>query len=213
MKKYLLTLLAIVLSSLSYAQGIQINGYSNYVFDDRVDSYYDPTSYYNGTIKGGFQWGAGIEYRANPYYGIEIMYLRQDTKAPLNYYQGGVKYTNFDLAVSHIMLGGKRYFTPADSKVDGYGGLVVGANVMGLEDPDSGRSGSKTFFAWGARLGADIWVTEKVAIKLQMQLISSTQSVGGGLYFGTGGASAGLTSYSSIYQFGMGGGLVLNLAK
>jgi hypothetical protein len=31
------------------------------------------------------------------------------------------------------------------------------------------------------------------------------------LYFGTGGAGAGLSSYSSMLQFGLGGGLVFKL--
>jgi hypothetical protein len=36
-----------------------------------VDSYYSNTSYFNGTIKGRFQWGVGLEYRLNPKYGID----------------------------------------------------------------------------------------------------------------------------------------------
>ena len=51
----------------------------------------------------------------------------------------------------------------------------------------------------------------KVAIKLQGQLMSAVQSAGGGLYFGTGGAGAGVSTYSSMYQFGLGGGLVISL--
>ena len=35
--------------------------------------------------------------------------------------------------------------------------------------------------------------------------------MGGGLYFGTGGAGAGVSTYSSYYQFNLGGGLVFKL--
>ena len=48
-------------------------------------------------------------------------------------------------------------------------------------------SNSATKFAWGLRLGANIWASEKMAIKLQGQLMSAVQGAGGGLYFGTGG--------------------------
>jgi hypothetical protein len=37
--------------------------------------------------------------------------------------------------------------------------------------------------------------------------MSAVQSAGGGLYFGTGGGGAGVSTYSSMYQFGLGGGL------
>jgi hypothetical protein len=50
-------------------------------------------------------------------------------------------------------------------------------------------------------------------LKLQMQLVSVSQGFGGGAYFGTGGAGVGLQSYSSVYQFGMGGGLAFKLGN
>ena len=40
-----------------------------------------------------------------------------------------------------------------------------------------------------------------------------SQGFGGGAYFGTGGAGFALSSYSSIYQFGLGGGLTFKLGK
>ena len=65
------------------AQNLRLNGYTTYVFDDKVDSYYSSTSYYEGKIKGGFLWGGGLEYMASQTTGIERKYLRLDTKAPL----------------------------------------------------------------------------------------------------------------------------------
>jgi hypothetical protein len=56
-----------------------------------------------------------------------------------------------------------------------------------------------------------VWAGEKFGIKLQAQLTSVSQGAGGGLYFGTGGAGVGLSTYSSIYQFGLGGGLTFKL--
>ena len=80
---YKLSLLAIVIliANTSFAQNVRLNAYSLGVFNDKIDSYYDNSSYYNGTIKGGFVWGAGIEFMARPNYGIELSYLRQDTKS------------------------------------------------------------------------------------------------------------------------------------
>lgn len=41
-------LLAIVAPAMS--QGVRVNAYGGYVFDDNVDSYYDPSNYYEGKI-------------------------------------------------------------------------------------------------------------------------------------------------------------------
>ncbi|HTE31932.1 MAG TPA: hypothetical protein VK666_16235, partial [Chryseolinea sp.] len=68
-------------------------------------------------------------------------------------------------------------------------------------------------FGWGARLGANVWMTEKVALMLQAQLLSAVQGFGGGLYLGTGGAGAGVSTYSTLYQFGLVGGLCVKLGE
>jgi hypothetical protein len=211
MKKLTLLSIATLLTICSFAQGIRLNGYAIGAFDDAVDSYYSTTNYYNGHIKGGLVWGLGLEFAAHKENGIELLYLHQDTHAPMNYYNIVSKYTDFKLQMNYAMIGGTRYVHGHNDKIEGYGGLLLGANFMHLENPDNGNSGNKTFFAWGLRLGGNFWASHKVGIKLQAQLLSNVQSAGGGFYFGTGGAGAGISTYSTMYQFGLGGGLVFRL--
>ena len=100
-------LLAVICSA--NAQNLRLNGYANYVFDDSFDSYYDynANTGYNGTIKGGFQWGVGLEYMLKPTYGLELYYMHQDTKAPTTYFKTtapvGWKSTDFDFKLNYIM--------------------------------------------------------------------------------------------------------------
>ena len=71
------------------AQGpeIRLHGYALYAFDDNsVDSYHSANSYFYGSIKGGFQYGGGLEVMPYPESGIELSYLRLDSKAPMEYY-------------------------------------------------------------------------------------------------------------------------------
>ena len=212
-------LLALIVSCFSFfflsAQEFRVNLFGQYVFDDHVESYYSTTSYYEGTIKGGFKWGGGLEYLVNPAYGINLIYLTQSTTAPLNYYDNnppaGLKNREFDLTTHWIMLGGARYMRK--DKFEPYGGLEIGMVISNLDNPVSGASASNTNFAWGLKLGTNIFFSEKVGIKLQADLRSATQAAGGGLYFGTGGAGVGVSSYSTIYQFGLGGGLVFRFPK
>ncbi len=211
MKKLFFTLVLSVCLLTTYAQNVRMNLYSGYAFSDKIDSYYDPTNYYKGTINGGFLWGGGVEVKPNRLTGIEVMYLRLDTQSPMNYYNGGVKNKVFDLGVNQVMLAFNRYLPVANAKIEPYAGPMLGLSIFSVKNSDAGGSKSITKFGYGLRLGANIFVSEKVGIKLQTQFFSAAQSVGGGMYFGTGGAGVGLSSYSSFFQFGLGGGLVFKL--
>jgi hypothetical protein len=211
-------LLFVVVTGMVNAQEIRLNGFSSYVFDDNVDSYYSPTSYFNGTIKGGLQWGAGLEYLVNPSKGIELKYLRQDANAPMEYYDpnavlNNVKYETFDVAINYILLGGNNYFKLQNEKVEPYAGGSIGMAIVDVTNPTSGNSDNVTKFAWEIKLGTNIWMSEKVGLKLQAGMVSAVQSAGGSLYFGTGGAGAGVSTYSTMLQFSLGGGLTFKLGK
>ncbi len=213
MKKLFLLVIIITASTIAIqAQGLRLNGYINYTFDDKFETYSNPQSYFNGKIKGGMQWGAGLEYLLSPDYGIELIYFRQDTEAPINYWDVLAKNRVLDIGINYIMLGGVRY-VEASPKLEGYGGLLVGMAIYDNKTPIPGEPTSATKFAWGVRLGANIWATERVGIKLQAHLLSAVQSVGGGFYFGTGGVGAGVSTYSTLYQFSLGGGLVIKLKE
>jgi hypothetical protein len=189
---------------------IRLHGYTTYAFaDNHVDSYYSTTSYFEGSINGGFQWGGGLEVMPYPAIGVEFTYYRLDSKAPMEYYNNGVKFTTFDLAQNWLFLSFNKY-VPVNPKVEPFAGMQLGMDILDVANPDGG-SGSGTKFAWGARVGANIWASEKVGIKLQMSLMSAVQAFGGGIYFGTGGAGAGVSGFSTYYQFNLGGGLVFKL--
>lgn len=224
-KQSILIITTLFLSLISFAQdttsdfrsgpSIRLNLYGAYAFDDSFDSYYDYGNYYQGTLQGGFIYGGGLEYELARNSFIELSYQRLDTNAPTQYYAGGLfdKYADFDVAVNYILLGGNRTFRKPGSMIEGFGGLSAGMAIVNIENPTTNNSDSVTKFAWGLKAGAVIWASDKVGIKLQGQLLSVTQSMGGGIYFGTGGSGAGVSSYSSFYQFTLGGGLVFDLSN
>ena len=197
----------------AHSQGVRLNAYGNYVFDDNVNDYYSSTSYFDGKIKGGFLYGGGLEFRVHEMYGVELIYLRLDTKAPIDYYDfnaGSPKSTELDLTINYILAGGVRSMQTS-KKVETYGGFMLGVGILDAKNPDNGKSNDATKFAWGIRLGANIWASESFGLKLQAQMLSITQGAGGGLYFGTSGGGAGVSTYSSMLQFALGGGLTFKL--
>jgi hypothetical protein len=216
MKKVFLLLFLLTLMSVNLrAQKIRANVYAMYEFDDSFESYYSDYVYYHGKIKGGLQGGIGLEYMLRPNKGLEIMYLHQSTTAPTYFnedgYQWSENHEDFDLNIDYIMLAGSSYIRNATGKLEGFGGLMMGMAIVGLENPSSGENASATKFAWGFRLGGNIWLSDRIGIKLQGDLLSIVQGAGGGLYFGTGGAGAGISTYSTMYQFGLGGGLTFKI--
>jgi hypothetical protein len=221
--KRLFTLSTLLLAMSAGAQNLRLNLYGQYAFDDAIDSYYSSTSYYSGTIKGGLLWGGGLEYLVKPEYGIEVSYQRLDTEAPTyfwNYRANPPKedYANFDLAAQYIMIGGFRYMKN-NPKIEPYFGMQMGVVIANATRTQGATEvtqteGSSTKFGWGLRGGVNIFpggANSRAGLKLQAGLLSATQATGGGLYFGTGGAGAGISTYSTILQFTLGGGLTFKL--
>jgi len=216
--KKLLTIVFLLAGTYVFGQNVQqtgpsvrLHGYTTYAFDDNhVDSYYSATEYFDGKIMGGFQWGGGLEIMPFPTAGIELTYLRLASTAPIEYYSNGIEFTNFDMAQNYLLVSFNKY-VPLNPKVEPFAGMQLGMDIINLENPDNGNTGNATKFAWGIKAGVNIWANEKVGIKIQTGLLSAVQAVGGGFYFGTGGAGAGVTGFSTYYQFSLGGGLVFRL--
>lgn len=197
----------------AFTPNLRLNLYSFYAFDDKVDSRYSSTEYYEGTVEGGFQWGGGLEYMIQPQQGVELSYMRLDSKANLTNYSSLVsdRY-DLDVASNYLMIGSNRYFG-MNPKVEPYAGLNLGWAHYNVENTENGKSAAADKFAWGAKIGLNFWASEKVGIKIQTGLNSAIQGAGGGLYFGTGGVGAGVSTYSTLYQFYVGGGLTFNMSK
>jgi opacity protein-like surface antigen len=197
--------------SASQGPQIRLNVYTTYAFDDNhVNSWASNTSYFDGSIKGGFQYGGGLEVMPYPAAGVEFIYLRLDSKAPMDYYNLIAKHATFDLASNYLFLSFNKYL-PVNPKIEPFAGMQLGMGIFSVANPDNGNSSSATKFAWGLKAGANIWLSEKVGLKIQAGLLSAVQAVGGGLYFGTGGSGASVSGFSTYYQFSLGGGLVIRI--
>ncbi|WP_264565233.1 hypothetical protein [Flavobacterium sp. N3904] len=229
MKNFTKSLIALLLLSTSaiYSQqftsrnsgtDVRLNIYGSYAFKDSFDSYYSNGNY-SGQLQDGLQYGGGLEYIVGDHTGVELSYIGQTTTAPTTYYYPlTTAKVNYDVQMNYIMIGGNKYFRQAGSKFEGFGGLSIGMNIVDINNPNPSSNYTYndqtiTKFAWGVKAGGIVWVSNKVGIKMQAQLLSTSQTFGGGLYFGTGGGGATVSSYSTVYQFSLGGGLVFQLSK
>jgi hypothetical protein len=200
----------LLLSSLesTFAQGIRFNTYTGYVFDESFDLS-DPPNYYRGTIKGGLQWGAGVEYQANKRYGIELSYLRHDAQTPVRKNGSSLK-NDFDLGINYVLIGGNGYIKIAKF-IEPYLGGQMGMAIFNIRRADIDLKTTKAKFALGIKTGLNFHITPNIGIKLQAQLLSTIQSIDAGFYVGTGGAGTNLSPRSLIMQIGLTSGLVFIL--
>lgn len=207
MKRTLLVLVILIgsLATVTAQRTIRLNVFGGYTFQDKFDvsGTYGGYNYNNAGIQEGAHYGGGLEFEVRPNKALEIFYQNQ---AAQGFVATGNETFTTDVSVNYAMIGGLGY-APFSDKVHGYGGFNIGAAWFNSD------YGNATKFAWGGKLGLKINASEKVGIKLGAQLLSPVQSAGGGIYFGTGGAGAGVSTYSTMYQFGFTGGLCFTLGS
>ena len=214
MKKIFLLLVLAATMTTVMGQHARINFYGAYTFDDGFDVVNDANTFYNGTIKGGVQWGAGLEYLFNKQSSAEILWLHRSTTVPANFKFGSntqLRSETFDLKHDFIMLSGDGHFG-GGGKAEGYAGIMAGVLISNLEAPSLGKSSNNTNFAWGGRVGTNIWLGPKLGIKLQALILSASRATGGDYYWSWYGPIY-LTEYSTVWQFSLGGGLTFKLGK
>jgi len=194
--------LLIILGTAAWAQPtITLMTFESYTFADKFN-----TQFGTGKIQDGFQWGGGLEFGLSDVAAVELIYQRLDTDAS---YDAGVSTRlSGQVGINYIMLGGTRY-APLNDRIAGFGTLNMGVGWM--ETSETLESGTPTKFSIGGRLGLRIMASEKVSLRIHTQLFSPVQWAGGGLYFGTGGAGAGVSTGSTIWQFNLGGSVNFRL--
>lgn len=203
----LFLILAVVISpDDSNSQSYKINTYAGYAFDDAI-IYSGTSAEYDGLLKGGLVWGVGFEYvPRHSEYGIELMYLRQDTESPLNSTTTDTAGNQFlDIGINYILFGANKYFRFGRSKTFySYTGALLGVSLTETKSSLTDQSFSATNFAWGLRIGATYLVSNNVGLNFNAQLLSTTQRIDEELF---PGYSVGTTGSASTLQFGLNGGI------
>lgn len=181
------------------AQSISLLTFTGYTFSDKINF-----SGGYGQIDDGFQWGLGIETAFTEDKSFALIYQRMDTRARI---QGNFLSESAELGLNYIMGSATHYQNAGP--VTAFGSIDLGACI--LNPKDRSDLNNITRFAWGARLG--IGGGENIKFRIYGQVYSPVQSAGGGFYFGTGGTGVGVSTYSSLYQFGLGASLSFTLKE
>jgi hypothetical protein len=194
MKKALFTSVILFIAAAGYSQHLSVNAFGGYVFRDKINF----NSAYTYINAGGF-WGASLEGVNAQGTGLELLYQYQSTSTPT--YVLGVQKNNSSTVISYLLLNFEQYYMN-NPKVQPYGAIGLGAAFYSSDVP---QSSSETKFAWDIKAGVKLKASDNVGFKIGAQLLGSAQATGTAWYYGYA-----YTTYATILQFGLTGGLVFD---
>jgi len=203
MKKFTLALLIGLLSlSFNSAQAqtenkIELTPVVGFQFGGRVH-------YYEGDFKmdDAMNFGVNMNFLVRQNHRFEISYSLMKTQGhfvPFNSYIGDYRRWDGDINIHYIMLGSHSEY-PVSEKLILFGGVSVGASILGVYEPgvsDVWR------FGMGITGGLKIPISDRIGIRLQGRLLMPMYFAGVGFYagIGTGGASSGLSMNGGVIAF------------
>lgn len=187
---------AVMITAQAQQASVTLLTFEGFTFADKFETYYG-----YGKIQDAFQWGAGLEFGIQPDAAMELIYLRSDVDVYYDsYYNQRVE---GQVGLNYIMLGATGY-RPFNDVVSGFGTADMGVSFTSNAE-EALNSDNVTKFAIGGRMGVRIAPSDKLSIRLHAQILSPVQWIGGGVYIGSGGSGAGVSTGSTIWQFQFGG--------
>ena len=183
---------------------LEITPFGGYVWSASVDgSFTDQNGVLraaNFDLKSGGFYGVAVDINVKPGFQLELLWQRQDTDLVVK--SGGTT-ESANVAVEYWQIGGLTGVQRGNLMP--FTSFTLGGVRMA---PDGGDDTWKFGIILG--LGAKVYISEKVGLRLQGRLPWIITDVGGGLFFGSGGGSAGIVAGGMI-QADLSVGLIIAL--
>jgi opacity protein-like surface antigen len=199
--KRLLVISFVFISTLSFAQ-TDIVGYGGYQFGSR--SYIYP-GYVR--LKSAGNYGVNLELGVRPDLRIQLSWMGSATYAA--YEEGGFERFRTDVNINYYQIGAIRPF-PVNDIFEAFGSFTLGATQFALQEAiynDEWR------FSITLGLGSNIWISDRIGIRVHARLLAPINWAGLGFFCGTGGCGSSVNAGSSFISGDVGGGLVIRLRE
>ncbi len=200
-----ITFLAAILltSSMLFAQSIEITPLFGYNFSGKVSGYYGTFD-----VKDDISYGGLLSVEIDDMSYIELGYLRTDTRLDARFREGDSKMVN--LAVEQYQIGGVREFI--EGPVVPFAKFSLGTTRYAQTSDGNERY---WLFSLGLGLGAKVFLTDNIGLRLHSNLFLPLEFAGGGIFCGIGGGGGGCSTNIAfnvpIVHFDLGVGLIIKL--
>lgn len=184
---------------------LEITPFGGYQFLGKTSVYYQNSSG-DIDIKDSEVFGFSINIPAAYGAEVELFYSRQDSRLDFKGGAFGTGETLFDMSVEYFQIGVLRGVQQGNLLP--FGVFTVGATNF---NPKEDGLSSEWRFSLTVGLGAKVYLSEKIGIRLQGNLLMPVQWAGGSVYFGTGGSGVGVSAGSTMLQIDVRGGLIILL--
>jgi len=185
---------------------IDLHGIYGWQWGGKVSGY-DPISLRNAEfrIEAAEYWGVGLDVPIPKGITVQLQYTSQSTKITRKI-SGQPKEDLTDAIIDYWQIGGLK--TVPMGKVEPYGGLLLGVAVM---RPSEINYSNTTKFAVTLKGGLKIWLTDMIGIKGEIGMLLPMQGAGFSFGCGGGGCGTGVSTYTTVVQGQVGGGLVIRV--
>jgi hypothetical protein len=186
------------------AKEMELTPFGGFTFGGKVSGWEGDLN-----IIDGMNYGASLNIGVQPGVWVELLYNRQDTKLEVKEWRTGMTRDLFDMSVEYFMAGVVRETSPED--VRPFVTMLLGASRF---HPKTDKYGDEWLFT--ACIGGGIKAfseSGRFGLRLQGRLWLPLQFSGGSLWCGSGGCSAGLSSWAPFVQGELSVGLIIALGE
>lgn len=155
-------------------------------------------------------YGAGIAFEVQRGIQAEVFWIGQQTPMELKSYTG-LTQPLFDVGIHYFQAGAVYEFRQTKAqKAFPFTSFSLGATLFSPVDSDFSEEWRFSITFGG---GGKIYLSDKVGLRLQARLLLPINFNSVGMWCGSGGCSAGVSSWATLLQADFTGGIFIKLGK
>lgn len=199
----LLNIFAFTFSLLAFSQHIEIIPYASWHYGGKLKLRYGEAKF-----KASENYGAALNFVLPNDVALQFEYFQQSPVIEYREYYPNTGFEKYNSKIDWYQLGGSKQIAVSE-KIAPFGGLSLGASNIRVDESDP-RVDAWTFSITG-QIGAKIYLSDKIGLRLHARLLMPIQWGGFGFYFGSGGSGTSVNVGSYFLQGDIGGGLIIRL--
>lgn len=180
---------------------IELTPLVGYLLNGNID-------FYNGELKFDNNINYGISLAVNTGYGTSIEAIYSFSASTTNFRSYTLQLSNKSFAtnINYIQVNGLKEFLDGQFRPFGF----IGVGASGFVSQDSNYNAWWSF-AMNFGLGAKIFLSDNIGIRIQGRLLLPLSYGGAGFYCGTGGCGGGVSATTSMVQGDFMAGLIIGI--